>query len=80
MSHSHYRGKLYTNAEIKGPFTEAGDDFSVAFNLLERAIFDASNIEEVGIWFKGNTIFFCIGDITLSLQRDSLIEISEGAA
>ncbi len=85
MSHSHYRGKLHTNAEVKGPFTEAKDDFSVAFDLLEGAIFRTLTLEqgdgpEVKAWFEGNTIFLCIGDITLSLQRKGIVEISEGAA
>ena len=36
MSTSFYRGKVITDAQLKGPFTEADDDLSYAFNILKE--------------------------------------------
>jgi len=36
MSTSFYRGKVITDAQLKGPFTEADDDLSYAFNILKK--------------------------------------------
>jgi hypothetical protein len=36
MSTSFYRGKLVTDEELKGPFTEADDDLSYGFNILKE--------------------------------------------
>ena len=85
MSHCHYRGELHTSAEIKGPFTEASNDFSEAFDILERVVFDALNADDkeaprVGIFLEGNSMLLTIGGLTLSLERRGVVDISEGAA
>ncbi len=75
MSHSHYRGKLYTNTEIKGPFTEAKDDFGVAFDLLKK------NVDNfVGIWVHHGHIYIDFGELLIEIKRTGHLEVSEGAA
>lgn len=83
MSHSYYRGKLHTNAEIKGPFTEASDDFSVAFDLLQEQldwIHVGVRYEPVEASMVQGQLFIKVGELLLTLKRDGSFEVSEGAA
>lgn len=79
MSCSLYRGKVHTNEEIKGPFTEAKDDFTYAYDILQREVGQRRTLEAVSVKL-GNQVFISIGGIWLCITRDGLVEIGEGGA
>ena len=82
MSHSYYRGELSTNEKIKGPFTEAKDDFSEAFDILADQMkpdtpvqvfcrpLEPADVEE---------IMFQVGGVWVIINREGRVEIGEGA-
>ncbi len=79
MSCSIYRGKLYTTAEIKGPFTEAKDDFGTAYELL-RDYFLQRKTKLVDAAAFDDHIILSLGDLFLVIGKDGFIEVGEGAA
>jgi len=91
MSGSIYRGRLYTNDEIKGPFTEAADYFTPAtFNTLLASAYSAlldSNLENypnisVSIHNVGKktVLMFTLVGCWLSVDSEGIVEVGEGAA
>jgi hypothetical protein len=80
MSYSYYRGKVYTNGEIKGPFTEAKDDFGEAFDLLsEAAALEGPDLKLEALSWNG-VITISFGDLWLAIDREGMVEVGEGAA
>lgn len=78
MSYSHYRGKLYTNKDIKGVFTEAKDNFSEAFDILQKNL---SKDISIGVsWMVANEICLSFEGVFIIIRRDGFVEIGEGAA
>lgn len=81
MSESYYRGKLYTNSDLKKPFTEAKDDFWEAFDVLRR-IADFKSIAEVYVndTDAETSVCFIVGELIVELRRDGRVEVFAGAA
>lgn len=79
MSYSHYRGKVYTNKEIKGPFTEAKDDFAEAYDLLQKKVGRRYN-SEIRTLNLGDKIMILVDGIWLCISRDGTVEIGESGA
>lgn len=82
MSCSFYRGKVRTDAEIKGPFTEAHDEITTGFQFLkEQADYEGKADVVVHERSDGRTdILFLVGEVWLCVSDDGLVEIGEGAA
>ena len=89
MSSSLYRGKLYTNSEIKGPFTEAADSFvpEVFASLLAAVCSSALDYDcknaSLSIHDKGDktTIMITlVSGVWITISEDGIIEVGEGGA
>lgn len=84
MSYSFYRGKLYTNEEIKGPYTEAGDNFQKdGFSQIAAEIPPEGLDNIMGMVVKctsGGVIVFKVNGVVITISEDGTFEISEGAA
>jgi hypothetical protein len=90
MSNSFYRGKLHTNSDVKGPFTEAEDKLEgKVFKLLADAITGGADIigetylraQVVRTELKPHSIIFSTGaGVSVEITEDGGFEIFEGAA
>ena len=82
MSSSIYRGKLHTNAEIKGPFTEAHDEFRPKpINVLVESAHDDEKAD-ISVFERDGeaTVMFSFGGIWLTIDANGIVEIGEGGA
>ena len=82
MSSSFYRGKLVTNSELKGPFTEACNEFKgTPFNILvQEAEKNTAEISIVRREGRPSSVFIHIGGLGLAIEitEDGGFELFEG--
>lgn len=83
MSSSLYRGKLYTNDDVKGPFTEAKDSLDDGpFRILAQVANGGGDaavyVNEMGD--GTTTVMFVLDDIWLTIDSEGIVEIGEGGA
>jgi hypothetical protein len=79
MSLSHYRGKVFTNDELKGSFQEAKDDFSEAYDLLQREVGQRKEVT-IKSTQLGNKLMVFVGGLWVVIRRDGRVEIGESGA
>ena len=77
MTYSYYRGRVYTNKEIKGPYVAAKDDFTEAYDQLQRNVGRgaANSLHTINL---GDSLLITVNGFWLSISRDGMIEIGEG--
>lgn len=81
MSTSYYRGKLYTNSKIKGPFTEAEDTLKgKAFKILSDAVVEGAevNCEVIRTGLKPHSVMFSVSGVIVEITEDGKFELLEG--